>query len=99
MGVVNSLPPFPPAFNHYYNPSHAGEDCMTRGTKSICLLSLAALLASCAGTAEKAAPAAPAASVLPEWTREQKVDLGRQHKTAEELYKALKEQAKGGQKL
>jgi len=70
---------------------------MTRA-RIIGLLCLAALLAACSGTAEKAAPA-PAASVLPEWTKEQKMELGRQHKTAEELYKALQDQAKGGQKL
>ena len=71
---------------------------MKRGKIIICLMSLAALLTACSGTAEKTAPA-PAASVLSEWTKEQKMELGRQHKTAEELYKALKEQAKGGQKL
>src|SRR5688572_18723556 len=70
---------------------------MTRG-KMIGLVGLAAMLASCVGTAEKA-PRAPAASVLPELSKEQKMDLGRQHKTAADLYKALHDQAKGGQNL
>jgi len=72
---------------------------MTRGKKTIGLLGLAALLTACSGPTAEKAPPAPAAAVLPEWTREQKMDLGRQHKTAEELYKALKDQAKGGHKL
>ena len=35
----------------------------------------------------------------PQQTREQLVELGRQHKTAGDLYKALRDQAKGGQPL
>ncbi|HET9269777.1 MAG TPA: hypothetical protein VFO31_16485 [Vicinamibacterales bacterium] len=41
---------------------------------------------------------APAGSIPPR-TKEQKAELGRQHKTASELYRALKAEAKGGQKL
>src|SRR5437763_10194383 len=71
---------------------------MTRGKKLIGFLGLAASLAACSAPAEKAAPA-PAASVLPEWTKEQKMEMGRQHKSAADLYRALRDQAKGGQKL
>jgi len=71
---------------------------MTCGKLITGVLGVIALAAGCSGPTEKAAPK-PAASVLPEWTKEQKIDLGRQHKTAEALYNALKEQAKGGQKL
>lgn len=74
---------------------------MTRRAKAIAILSLAAFLASCAPAAEKAPPAPPAppASVLPDFTKEQKIELGRQHKTAEALYNALRAQAQGGKKL
>ena len=41
---------------------------------------------------------APAGS-LPQRTKEQNADLGRQHKTAWDLYQALKAEAKGGQRL
>jgi hypothetical protein len=41
----------------------------------------------------------PAASVLPDFTKEQRIALGREHKTAESLFNALREQAKSGQKL
>jgi len=63
------------------------------------LLAIAVLLSSCSRGAQTAAPAGPAAGVLPEWTMEQKVELGKSHKSAEELYNYLKDQAKGGQKL
>jgi hypothetical protein len=70
---------------------------MTRRQEAIAILSLAVMLTGC--SAAEQAPAGPPASVLPELTKEQKVELGRQHKTAEALYKALREQAKGGRKL
>jgi hypothetical protein len=35
----------------------------------------------------------------PGQTRQRLIDLGRQHKTAEELYLALKDQAHGGRRL
>jgi hypothetical protein len=41
---------------------------------------------------------APAGS-LPQRTKEQNAELGRQHKTAWDLYQALKAEAKGGQRL
>jgi hypothetical protein len=36
---------------------------------------------------------------IPERTKEQKIDLGRQHKTASDLYQALRKEANGGQRL
>ena len=43
-------------------------------------------------------PAAPDAQI-PSRTREQLVDLGRQHKTAAELYQVLRKEANGGERL
>jgi hypothetical protein len=61
------------------------------------LLAFATLLSAC-GRAE--APAAgTAVAQKPERTKEQMIDLGRQHKTASELYQALRDQSKGGQRL
>jgi hypothetical protein len=71
---------------------------MTRRVTALAILGLAAFLGSCTPSADKTAPAPPA-SVLPDFTKEQMMELGRQHKTAEALYNALREQAKGGQKL
>jgi hypothetical protein len=57
---------------------------------------IAALIAIAqAGCSNASQPAA----AKPEQTKEQQIELGRQHKTAEDLYKALREQAKGGQRL
>ena len=61
------------------------------------LLALPLLLSACAQTAET--PGGPPAAVAPTRTREQNIELGRQHKTAEDLFKALREDAKGGKKL
>jgi hypothetical protein len=72
---------------------------MARRNRAFALLSLAALLVGCSGTKEEAPPPVPAAGLLPRWTKEQKIELGRQHKTAEELYNSFRDQAKGGQKL
>jgi hypothetical protein len=47
---------------------------------------------------QAAACVAPAAR-LPDRTREQNIELGRQHKTALALFQALREEAKGGQPL
>ena len=74
---------------------------MTRSTTTnvgwVALLAFAALLSAC-GSAE--APAAgTAAAQKPERTKEQMIDIGRQHKTASELYQALRDQSKGGQRL
>jgi hypothetical protein len=71
---------------------------MTFGKRTLGLFAFA-LLSACSGKMESVAPAGPPAGVLPEWTKEQKVELGRSHKSAEELYNYLKDQAKGGQKL
>jgi hypothetical protein len=57
---------------------------------------LTALLSACAQTA---APGTPPAAVGPQRTKEQNIEFGRQHKTAEDLFKALKEESKSGQKL
>jgi hypothetical protein len=43
-------------------------------------------------------PTAPSGSI-PQRTKEQNAALGRQHKTASDLYQALKAEAKGGQRL
>jgi hypothetical protein len=72
---------------------------MARRNRAFGILSLAALLAACSATSEKAPPSVPAAGLLPRWTKEQKIELGRQHKTAEELYNSFRDQAKDGQKL
>ena len=62
---------------------------------TLALLIVAASVTACR-TAE--APTAPAqlTAVLPERTKEQNIELGRQHKTALELYQALKLEAKNG---
>jgi hypothetical protein len=57
-------------------------------------LALAALLSACnnSGTA-------PAATQEPERTKEQMIEIGRQQKTASQLYQSLREKTKGGQGL
>jgi hypothetical protein len=60
------------------------------------LLTLPILITAC-GTAQ--APGGPPPAITPTRTREQNIELGRQHKTAEDLYNALKQEAKGGKKL
>jgi hypothetical protein len=60
------------------------------------LLTLPILVTACA-TAQ--APGWPPPAIAPTRTREQNIELGRQHKTAEDLYNALKQEAKGGKKL
>jgi hypothetical protein len=42
---------------------------------------------------------ATGAAQTPERTKEQNIELGRQHKTAADLFQALRDQAKGGQRL
>jgi hypothetical protein len=66
------------------------------GTKAAPLLILFLFLSACAQTA---VPGAPPAAVGPQRTKEQNIEFGRQYKTAAELFKALKDEAKGGQKL
>jgi len=66
------------------------------------LLTLPILMFSCASTETPGGPPSaggPPPAVSSTRTREQNIELGRQHKTAEDLYKALKEEAKGGKKL
>src|SRR5262245_43041238 len=65
-----------------------------RAFPSMALLALAVFVPACAG------PDKPSATAeKPERTKEQLIALGVQHKTATELYQALKEEAKGGQRL
>jgi len=60
-------------------------------------LTLSTVLSACTASSPK--PAGPAAPRIAERTKEQKAELGRQHKTAADLYQALQEEAKGGQPL
>jgi hypothetical protein len=64
--------------------------------RAAALLALPFVLSACSGT-ETATGPAPA--VGPKRTREQNIELGRQHKTAADLFKYLRDEAKGGQKL
>ena len=57
----------------------------------------ALLAGACAKT--EAPALQPAAASQPEPTKEQQIELAKRHKTAFELYQALREQAKGGQRL
>ena len=74
---------------------------MTHSTKTARIAAIfvafAALLSACnkAGTA----PAATSGAPEPERTKEQMIELGRQHKTAWELYQSLREKTKDGQRL
>jgi hypothetical protein len=61
------------------------------------LTAVLAMLVSACNTAKNAA--SPPAGFIPERTKEQNIELGRQHKTAGELFKALRDEAKGGQRL
>jgi hypothetical protein len=75
---------------------------MIRSSKKIVvattvLFSLTMILSACNASAPPAA--GTSASRIPERTREQKAELGRQHKTAADLYQALRDEAKGGQPL
>src|SRR5688572_32996126 len=69
-------------------------------TLAACLVPLV-LLAGCrqAPPAEAPGHAAVPASSIPQRSKEQNLALGRQHKTAWDLYQALKTKAKGGQRL
>ena len=74
---------------------------MTRRTVLAGAVAVCALATGCAGPAPAGGSAAPAraAGSIPDRTKEQNVELGRQHKTAQALYDALKAEAKGGQPL
>jgi len=63
----------------------------------VLLLTLAMMLSTC--TASSPSGDGTSDAQIPDRTREQNAELGRQHKTAEDLYKALREEAKGGQSL
>ena len=58
------------------------------------VLLFAALMPAC--SSPPGAPPAAASPEKPSRTREQLIELGRQHKTAADLYKALRDEAKGG---
>ena len=81
--------------------AHAGRIPMTHSTKTARIaalsLALAALLSACnnSGTA----PSATSSAQEPERTKEQMIELGRQQKTAWQLYQSLREKTKGGQSL
>jgi hypothetical protein len=62
-------------------------------------LAFVLILSACSGTDTGTSGSAGRTGLLPERTKEQKIELGRQHKTAADLYKALSEEAKGGQRL
>ena len=64
--------------------------------KASALLAFPILISACA---QPEAPGGPPAAVSPTRTREQNQEIGRQHKTAEDLYKFFKDEAKGGKKL
>jgi hypothetical protein len=68
-----------------------------RTTAVSVFLALAAALPACSRT--EAPPVGNAVASKPERTKEQMIELGRQHKTASALYQTLREQAKGGQRL
>jgi len=65
-----------------------------RFTTALFVLSI--FISSCAKTET---PGGPPPAVSPTRTREENQEIGRQHKTAEDLYKFFKDEAKGGKKL
>ena len=65
--------------------------------RTIAILSIPVIFAACAKT--ETTSAGPPASKGPQRTREQNIAFGKQYKTAEDLFKALRDEAKGGQKL
>ena len=75
---------------------------MTARTKltmaSVTCVGLAILASACTRTAE-APSAATLSATIPQRTKEQNIELGRQQKTAADLYRALKDEAKGGKRL
>jgi hypothetical protein len=66
---------------------------MMKHTGKTAVLLFAAAVAGCSNPSAQPTPRAA------EQTKEQLIELGRQHKSALDLYRALQEQAKGGQKL
>ena len=61
------------------------------------VLFIAVLLSACSGADQTKSETANAPQSEP--SKEQLIELGRQHKTAAELYQKLRDQAKGGQRL
>ena len=68
---------------------------MTR--RVVLILTFTAMLTACSATDKP--PTGPAAARIAARTKEQNAELGRKHKTAAELYQALRDEAKGGQPL
>jgi hypothetical protein len=69
-------------------------------TRSTMILTLTALLLSACTSADQSKGGTGAQQAQqPQRTKEQLVELGRQHKTASALYQALRDEAKGGRRL
>jgi len=67
-----------------------------RNKRLIPAIVFAVVLSACV---QSTTPGAPPSGVGQQRTKEQNIEFGRQHKTAAELFKALKDEAKNGQKL
>jgi len=65
----------------------------------VALLVILALPFACSTGPRLIAPAVSATHVIPDRSKDENAALGREHKTAAALYQALREQAKGGQRL
>jgi hypothetical protein len=64
---------------------------------AVALLTLTVPFLAC--TSPDASPTGTASAQIPDRTKEQNTELGRQHKTAADLYEALKKEAGGGKRL
>ena len=65
---------------------------------TMALLAAAVVLPAC-GTGPVVLAPGPASPLIPARTKDQNIELGRQHKTAADLYNALKQEAGGGKRL
>ena len=74
-------------------------DAARRVATGRCGAALDGLPARCTTAEAPGVSSGPPAGSIPQRTKEQNVELGRQHKTAWDLYQALKAEAKGGQTL
>jgi hypothetical protein len=72
---------------------------MTQRTRPWLGLALLLFAAGCQTANTPATPSGPPPGLLPQRTKEQNRELGRQHQTAFALYEALRQEAKGGQPL
>ena len=81
-----------------FDPPVLGVLCGGELCKYAAIAAFAMLLCACA-KAEAPAPATAAPVPQPEPTKAQQIELGLRHKSAFELYQALREQAKGGQRI